>query len=84
MPVCEEQAEKGYKYLLNLWKTPAGKERKNKPFSYRERAILIDWSYSSPIYFNGFYQYGNINACIATIYDIGFEYYVANGIHIIG
>lgn len=45
------QVEKGRKYLLDLWKTPSGQERKNNPFGYREqRALetfetirLIDW-----------------------------------------
>src|SRR5690606_11487035 len=37
--------EQGIAYLLNQWKTPAGKERKNNPFGYRERHILENFSH---------------------------------------
>jgi len=35
-----DQVEKGRKWLMNLWVTPTGAERKNNPFGYREEAIL--------------------------------------------
>lgn len=41
--ISPEQTAKGLSFLLNLWKTPRGKERKNNPFGYREQAILDDF-----------------------------------------
>lgn len=41
--VTEEQSAKGYKWLMNLYKTPTGKERKNNPFGYREMNILDNY-----------------------------------------
>ncbi len=38
--ITKPQAEKGLSWLLNLWKTPRGVERKNNPFGYREQDIL--------------------------------------------
>ena len=38
-----EQIEKGRSWLVNLWKTPRGKERKNNPFGYRETHVLEDF-----------------------------------------
>ena len=35
-----EQVEKGRYWLVNQWKTPKGKERKNNPFGYREQHVL--------------------------------------------
>lgn len=43
--VTPEQSAKGYKWLMNLYKTPTGKERKNNPCGYRE----IDWR-GTPLY----------------------------------
>lgn len=36
----DEQTAKGIKWLRNLYKTPAGKERKNNPFGAREISVL--------------------------------------------
>ena len=36
----DTQIEKGRAWLMNLWKTPRGKERKNNPFGYREQHVL--------------------------------------------
>lgn len=53
-----EQNEKGYKWLMNQWKTPTGKIRKNNPFRQREQSILRHfdhfefWMISGPC--NGF------------------------------
>lgn len=49
--LSDEQQEQGRKWLLNLWLTPTGKERKPNPFDYREqdiidnfeRATLVGW-----------------------------------------
>lgn len=35
-----DQTKKGYDFLINLWKSPTGKERVNNPFGYREQATL--------------------------------------------
>jgi hypothetical protein len=35
-----DQVRKGREWLMNLWVTPTGAERKNNPFGYREEAIL--------------------------------------------
>lgn len=32
--------EKGRKWLMNLWVTPTGAERKSNPFGYREEAVM--------------------------------------------
>lgn len=41
--ITPEQSEKGLKWLLNQWKTPRGKERKNNPFGDREQEIIEDF-----------------------------------------
>ncbi len=41
--ITPEQSEKGLNWLLNQWKTPRGKERKNNPFGYREQEIIEDF-----------------------------------------
>lgn len=38
--LSDEQTAKGVKWLRNLYKTPAGKERKNNPFGAREIDVL--------------------------------------------
>lgn len=38
--ITTEQAQKGYKWLMNLWKTPLGRVRKRNPFHQREQYIL--------------------------------------------
>ena len=86
----KEQAQKGYDWLMNLYKTPHGLQRKNNPFVYREEEAL-----DSGI--KGFTYDGNFNAGNAymdwytPMYTfIGnngtcFQYYVAGGkIMIIG
>lgn len=56
--VTEEQSAKGYKWLMNLYKTPTGKERKNNPFGYREMNILDNYK-GERFQFVGFYNNGN-------------------------
>lgn len=56
--VTEEQSAKGYKWLMNLYKTPTGKERKNNPFGYREMNILDNYK-DERFQFVGFYNNGN-------------------------
>jgi hypothetical protein len=38
--ITPEQAAKGLAWLLDKWKTPKGRERKNNPFSSREISVL--------------------------------------------
>lgn len=38
--LSDDQTAKGIKWLRNLYKTPAGKERKNNPFGAREISVL--------------------------------------------
>lgn len=83
-----EQTEKGYNWLVNLWKTPKGKERKNNPFGPREEAVLESFRCFT---FDGFYNAGNgfVNFYVP-IWGVvgeasGFQYYNDyKGIHIIG
>jgi hypothetical protein len=81
----DEQTEKAYKWLKNLYVTPNGKERKNNPFGYREMNILDNWN-GEKAEFKGFYdagRYGFHN--YLPVYDFGgMEYYVCGGIQIVG
>jgi hypothetical protein len=89
--VTASQAQKGFNWLFNLYKTPRGIQRKNNPFGYREEEALdagLDY-----FTFDGFYDAGNQwvtwNTPIYTYYGKGesgsFQYYVAQGkINIIG
>lgn len=38
-----EQVEKGRYWLVNQWRTPKGKTRKNNPLGYREQHVLEDF-----------------------------------------
>jgi len=38
--ITPEQTQKGLNWLINKWKTPKGKERKNNPFGLREQRAL--------------------------------------------
>lgn len=75
--VTEEQSAKGYKWLMNLYKTPTGKERKNNPFGYREMNILDNYK-GERFQFVGFYNNGNRwRDYYIPIYSLcGMEYYV--------
>jgi len=83
------QIEKGKTWLLNQWKTPAGKERQNSPFGYREEEAIET---CETMFFRGFYdgaRYGQ-RSWFTPIYIVSgkessFEYYLAGGkINIIG
>ena len=81
----DEQTEKTYKWLKNLYVTPNGKKRKYNPFGYREMNILDNWN-GGKAEFKGFYdagRYGFHN--YLPVYDFGgMKYYVCGGIQIIG
>ena len=88
LAITEEQTAKGLKWLLNKWKTPRGKERKNNPFGYREENILEDFDH---FYFSGLYDAGNYRPFFVPLHVVcakdgrHFEYCVFGGeIHIVG
>jgi len=83
------QVKKAEKWLLNQWKTPAGKERLNNPFGYREQDVLETLE---TMYLRGFYDYARygqtsrfVPIYIVSGKETSFEYYVKGGkIEIIG
>jgi hypothetical protein len=88
--VTKEQAQKGFEWLMNQYKTPKKIERKNNPFGYREQEALdsgLDY-----FTFDGMYDAGNMNfSFYLPIYTFigksggSFQYYVSGGkINIIG
>lgn len=85
--LSDEQQKQGYKWLMNLWQTPTGKERKNNPFSDYEQTIIANFSYAtlSSFYFHGYIGYAYP---VYTVYDIegdSFEYIcIGSKIKIIG
>lgn len=64
--VTEEQSAKGFAWLMNLYKTPTGKERKNNPFGYREMNILDNYK-GERFQFVGFYNNGNVKGVISSV-----------------
>ena len=88
--VTDEQAAKGFNWLHGQWKTPQGKERKNNPYGCREQTVL-EGPEIVTFSFDGFYDAAR---CGQTSYFIpiytasangsSFQYYVQNGIQIIG
>lgn len=54
--ISDSQARQGLAWLLNLWKTPAGKERKNHPFGWREIRTLETFE---AFYLIDYYDNGN-------------------------
>lgn len=90
-----EQTTKGKNFLMDLWKTPAGKERKNNPFGDREQAVLDNFSYFELAGFHnninstqaqmGINNYLPVYRVISNNNGSAFEYYSDfNGVHITG
>lgn len=86
--LTQDQVAKGKKYLLNLYKSPTGKERSNNPFGYREQVILEQMT---GITLRGFHDAGNFfRSFYVPLYKVdspnnSMEYYVSGGkINIIG
>lgn len=81
------QSAKGLSFLINLWKTKKGNERKSNPFGYREESVLENFS---KFIFKGFYNVSSCNNFYVPIYQCcsetgSFEYYYYRGeINIIG
>jgi hypothetical protein len=77
-----EQNKKGIEFLLNLWKTPIGVERKNNPFGYCEQKVLETFE---NFRFIGFYDAGNYSRSFyVPLYECNgeegsFEYYYSGG-----
>ena len=78
-----DNVEQGRAWLMNLWKTPTGAERKNNPFGYREQHALENFD---TIQLKGYYDAGNYNfSHYIPLFDVyakdgyGFEYHVAGG-----
>lgn len=82
-----EQDKKGIEFLMNLWKSPTGKERKNSPFGYREEAILEGFTHFT---LKGFYDARNYQrSYYLPLYEChgngnSFEYYYNGKVNIIG
>jgi len=81
--LSDAQREKGKQWLLNLWKTPTGAERKNNPFGYREQDVLQNFD---TICLKGYYDAGNYHhSYYIPLYDVyatdgyGFEYHTQGG-----
>lgn len=86
--LTQDQVEKGRRWLMNLWVTPKGVERKNNPFGDREKAALKSFRTIKLI---DFYNAGNrYFSFYVPVYEVisthsGFQYVVYGGqIHIIG
>lgn len=83
IPVSYEQAQKGFAWLWDKYRTPRGAERRNNPFSNPEETAL-EWAkmHGARFTFNGFYGTGNnwnepIYELITPICDI--QYIVSLG-----
>mgnify|MGYP001090387523 CR=1 FL=1 len=88
LDLSPEQNGRGHKFLLNLWKTPRGIERKNNPFGYREQEILENFTHFTLKSFYDNSRYG-MPAYWLPLYEChsnnnSFEYYYDGEIHIIG
>ncbi len=90
LELSEEQQEQGLKWLLNLWKTPTGKERINNPFGLREQQVLENFK---SVYLHSYYDASlyNQRAYYIPLYRVmasdgyGFEYHTAQGkLNIVG
>lgn len=84
----EIQTRKGLDWLMDKWKTPFGKERKNNPYGYREQEALESFEYFT---FDGWYDSGTIyGSHYEPIYSVvgaeaSFQYVVRMGLpYIIG
>lgn len=80
--ITEEQSEKGLAWLLNQWKTPAGRVRKNNPFGERETEIISNFSYFTLEEFANVGRHFNYFVPVYCCYDKfgnSFSYYVNGG-----
>lgn len=90
LTVTDEQAAKGFAWLLNLYKSPTGKVRVSNPYGTREESALD--SGLKAFTYDGHFDAGNAyHSWYAPLYTfigkngLSFQYYVsAGGIQIIG
>jgi hypothetical protein len=83
-----DQTRKGYEFLMDLWKSPTGKERVNNPFGYREQDALENFE---EFRVTDFYNAGNMyHDFYVPYYEVigknnsfGYAYY-GGEIHILG
>lgn len=60
IPVSYDQAQKGFAWLWDKYRTPRGAERKNNPFTnLEEKALERAKTHGARFTFNGFYGTGN-------------------------
>jgi hypothetical protein len=83
-----EQNSKGIKFLMNLWKSPTGKERTNNPFGYREQDALETFEYFELAGFSDISRYGQRGFYVPLYNVIGkdssFQYYYDGKMNIVG
>jgi hypothetical protein len=87
--LSDEQNKKGYEFLMNLWKSPTGKERINNPFGYREQNVLENFEYFELSHFRNDYYgvfpvYNVIGKSPNTSFSGSFQYYYDGKVNIIG
>lgn len=84
--LTDSQVEKGRKWLMNLWKSPRGVERKNNPYGYREQEILDN--FKTIEFVDVYSERGNYYYPYYRVYSTKgnyMEYYVSGGeVHILG
>jgi hypothetical protein len=85
-----DQNKKGHDFLMNLWKSPTGKERVNNPFGYREQEALEQFDHFALAGFHDTSRYGQAPYYIP-LYDVymkdgeyGFQYYYNGEVSIVG
>jgi hypothetical protein len=87
LALSEAQAEKGYAFLMDQWKTSRGVERKNNPFGYREQSALETFE---SIVLKSLYNAGKFpHDYYLPLYEVtgkrgSFEYYYDGKINITG
>jgi hypothetical protein len=86
--LTSEQNEKGLKFLINLWKSPTGKERSSNPFGYREQEALETFKYFELAGFHDIARYGQRSFYVPLYNVIGndtsFQYYYDGKMNIVG
>ena len=83
-----DQKKNGIEFLLNLWKTPRGVERKNSPFGYREEDTLENFTHFELAGFHDIARYGQKSFYVPLYNACGnnncFQYYYNGKVNIIG
>ena len=86
--LTEEQNKNGIDFLMNLWKSPTGKERSNSPYGYREQDALKTFKYFELAGFYDISKYGGRKFLVPLYNVIGegsnFQYYYDRKVNIVG